>query len=210
MASDTPVPAPTPADLARDLRADLRAIEAYRPDEWIPGARHGWGVAIVRALAAEARVNELQRSFDLRWKASQRAIDRWRAEDPAGRRLEQPDHTDMCCWLLDRLTAAEAKCEQSRQEYAELKTAVWHEAGSPDESFSDMTHSETIRQAQDQSLAFKHINMDIVAEYQRLRLGLSEAADRLLAWCDMPDADATMRAVSRYLRQLLKEGSTNG
>ena len=48
------------------------------------------------------------------------------------------------------------------------------------------------------------------AECERLRFGIAEAADRLLAWCDMPDADATMRAVSRYLRQLLKEGNTNG
>ena len=48
------------------------------------------------------------------------------------------------------------------------------------------------------------------AECERLRFGIAEAADRLLAWCDMPDADATMRAVSRYLRQLLKEGNANG
>lgn len=120
----SPVPAPTPADLARNLAADLQAIEAYRPDEWIPGARHGWVSAIRRALAAESRVDELQRVFDLRWKATQRAIARWRAEDPAGRKLEWPDHADLCCWLLDRLAEAEAERERLRAKVARLLGAL--------------------------------------------------------------------------------------
>lgn len=198
MTSTNPVPAPTPADLARDLTADLAIVEAAPPGPWHHDPQELWAMvttqprghgaivarghaalvecrryeesgtaaaiavmrgaapaAIRRAIAAESRVAELQREFDLRWKATQRAIDRWRAEDPVGRKLEQPDHADLCCWALERLATAEAECE-------------------------------------------------------RLRLGVAEAADRLLAWCDMPEADTTMRAVSRYLRQLLKESNANG
>ena len=125
MTSDTnPVPAPTPADLGRDLAADLAECERRCGKGWVlwvcDNADPGWPAAIRRALAAESRVDELRRGFDLRWKATQRAIARWRAEDPAGRALEQPDHADLCCWLMDRLTTAEAECERLRAEAADV------------------------------------------------------------------------------------------
>lgn len=123
-----PVPAPTPADLGRDLAADLAECERRCGKGWVlwvcDNADPGWPAAIRRALAAESRVDELRRGFDLRWKATQRAIARWRAEDPAGRELEQPDHADLCCWLMDRLTTAEAECERLRDTMRRAANAI--------------------------------------------------------------------------------------
>jgi len=47
------------------------------------------------------RTNEgLQLTFDLRWKADQRAIKRWQAAHP-GNDLTWPDHADMVVWLME-------------------------------------------------------------------------------------------------------------
>ncbi len=43
---------------------------------------------------------ELQLTFDLRWKADQRAIGRWQNAH-AGRELTWPDRADMVVWLLE-------------------------------------------------------------------------------------------------------------
>lgn len=47
---------------------------------------------------------ERKASFDLRWKASQRAIKRWQEAHP-GNDLVWPDHADLCVWLLEQLDA---------------------------------------------------------------------------------------------------------
>lgn len=52
--------------------------------------------------AAIAERDDLQRTFDLRWAADQRAIKRWQAAHP-GKELVWPDHADMVVWLLGRL-----------------------------------------------------------------------------------------------------------
>ncbi len=55
----------------------------------------------------EAELAEYKASFELRWKADMRAIERWRGNDPA-KELILPDHADLCVWLLsevDRLRA---------------------------------------------------------------------------------------------------------
>jgi hypothetical protein len=60
-----------------------------------------------RALLAERERDELrstneglQLTFDLRWKADQRAIKRWQAAHP-GNDLTWPDHADMVVWLME-------------------------------------------------------------------------------------------------------------
>lgn len=135
--SANPVPAPTPADLGRDLAADLRAIESSRLTEW--STRTLVEIAVAggrRAMHAEARVDELQRGFDLRWKATQRAIHRWRAANPASRELEWPDHADLCCWLLERLSVAESECERLRAGTVEAAERLlgWCDMPSPEDS----------------------------------------------------------------------------
>ena len=49
--------------------------------------------------------DELQQSFDLRWRASMRAIKRWQEAHP-GSDLTWPDHADLVVWLLEQLDAA--------------------------------------------------------------------------------------------------------
>ena len=48
---------------------------------------------------------DYERTFDLRWKADMRAIDRWRRANP-GKELTLPDHADLVVWLLDKMDAA--------------------------------------------------------------------------------------------------------
>lgn len=56
------------------------------------------------APAMRDEIEELQRTFDLRWEADMRAIKRWRAAHP-GNDLVMPDHADMVVWLLEQLPA---------------------------------------------------------------------------------------------------------
>ena len=57
--------------------------------------------------SAQARVKELESSFDLRWKADMRAIKMWCEE--TGELLTCPDHADLVVWLLGRLDALKDK-----------------------------------------------------------------------------------------------------
>lgn len=50
----------------------------------------------------QEQIDEYKFSFDLRWKADMRAIKRWRKAHP-GNELRQPDHADLCVWLLEQL-----------------------------------------------------------------------------------------------------------
>lgn len=56
---------------------------------------------LVNVAELKAERDELQRVFDLRWKADMRAIKRWQAA--TGRTLTWPDHADLCVWLLGEL-----------------------------------------------------------------------------------------------------------
>ena len=49
----------------------------------------------------ENTCENLNLSFDMRWKADMKAIKRWQEE--TGRVLVWPDHKDLCVWLLNKL-----------------------------------------------------------------------------------------------------------
>lgn len=49
--------------------------------------------------------DDLQATFDLRWKADMRAIKRWQAAHP-GNDLTWPDHADLVVWLMEELDKA--------------------------------------------------------------------------------------------------------
>ena len=49
--------------------------------------------------------DDLQTSFDLRWKADMRAIKAWQTAHP-GNDLVWPDHVDLCLWLMEQLNKA--------------------------------------------------------------------------------------------------------
>jgi len=59
--------------------------------------------AFLAEWAAE-RIEELEATFDLRWKADMRAIKRWQEAHP-GNDLTWPDHADMVVWMLDQMDA---------------------------------------------------------------------------------------------------------
>lgn len=63
----------------------------------------------VESLRAER--DELNASFELRWKADMRAIARWREAHP-GNELVMPDHADLCVWLLAERDALQADGER--------------------------------------------------------------------------------------------------
>ncbi len=48
-----------------------------------------------------------EHTFDLRWKADMRAIDRWQQAHP-GTDHVWPDHTDLCVWLMEWLDSHQA------------------------------------------------------------------------------------------------------
>ncbi len=64
----------------------------------------------------EERVKEYDFMFDLRHKADMRAIKMWRKGHPE-RKLRQPDHADMVCFLLERLDKFEATLKQEIVEH---------------------------------------------------------------------------------------------
>ena len=47
------------------------------------------------------RIDELEKSFDMRWDADMRAIKRWQEE--TGKQKTWPDHADLVVWLLKQL-----------------------------------------------------------------------------------------------------------
>jgi hypothetical protein len=46
------------------------------------------------------RERQLQQTFDIRWKADMRAVDRWREANP-GNELVLPDRADLVFWMLE-------------------------------------------------------------------------------------------------------------
>lgn len=59
------------------------------------------------APAMQEEIEDLQRTFDLRWQADMRAIKRWQEANP-GNDLTWPDHADLVVWLLEQLPKTES------------------------------------------------------------------------------------------------------
>jgi len=82
-----------------------RQIDCEKPE---------WVLSEVQAIdlmkEAADRIEELERSFHLRWKADRRATLRWQAANP-GNDLTWPDHADLVVWLMERLEALDKSAE---------------------------------------------------------------------------------------------------
>lgn len=72
----------------------------------------------VPALLAE--LAEYKASSDLRWNADQRAIQRWKAAHP-DKPLTQPDHADLCVWLMAELETALTAAERGKGDFMNNK-----------------------------------------------------------------------------------------
>lgn len=65
---------------------------------------HLMGAAAEQLRRLQDQVTEYEASFALRWQSDMRAIKRW--QSATGRTTTWPDHTDLSCWLLERLELA--------------------------------------------------------------------------------------------------------
>jgi hypothetical protein len=83
-----------------ELAADIRLL---------PGV----GVEAEAAAAEKARADDLQATFDLRWKADTRAIKAWQAAHPMSE-TAWPDHVDLVIWLAQRADALVEEVERLR------------------------------------------------------------------------------------------------
>ena len=81
-----------------DLKSLIRIVQRDR------------GERITERNEARQERDELQGSFDLRWKADMRAIDKW--HQAGNDELRWPDHADLCVWLMGRITELEADIKQ--------------------------------------------------------------------------------------------------
>ena len=79
-------------DLA--VKQDKAEIPTFEPYPMVPVAPD------LRRIADD--IEEHRYSFDLRWKADMRAIERWQGAHP-GKELVWPDHADLVVWLLEQL-----------------------------------------------------------------------------------------------------------
>ena len=74
----------------------------------------------LEAMAGE--VDALQNTFDLMWKADQRAIKLW--QEATGKDHIWPDRTKTALWLLERAEAAESERDRLQLANARMKAAL--------------------------------------------------------------------------------------
>ena len=65
-------------------------------------------ILMASAPKLKADLEDMQRTFDLRWKADMRAIKRWQEAHP-GNDLTWPDHADLVVWLMEQLAATNSQ-----------------------------------------------------------------------------------------------------
>lgn len=71
-------------------------------------------IAGVIAAGLAPTMDEMEQTFDLRWKADMRAIARWREANP-GNELVMPDHADLVVWLMNEVTVLTAERDRLRE-----------------------------------------------------------------------------------------------
>lgn len=116
--------------MTTDINKLLERLRTYYGDDLacrmlLMDARHA-----LEAMAGE--VASLQNTFDLMWKADQRAIKLW--QEATGKDHIWPDKTKTTLWLLERAEAAEAERDRLKAAlvpFAKLET--WRGAHDPGE-----------------------------------------------------------------------------
>ena len=100
-----------------DINKLLERLRTYYGDDLacrtlLMDARHA-----LEAMAGE--VASLQNTFDLMWKADQRAIKLW--QEATGKDHIWPDKTKTTLWLLERAEAAEAERDRLKEALLDIK-----------------------------------------------------------------------------------------
>lgn len=120
-----------------------------RTSKWLPEVQSREALLKINAGLRE-KIEELEQTFDLRWKADMRAIKIWRAEDTAARELIMPDHADMVIWLLNKYYALSGALQDLARSVKQIPMLT---DGSPycqccSRLFSDHADDCAFRQAQ--------------------------------------------------------------
>jgi hypothetical protein len=87
----------------RELALEVRSyVFETLDDDLIPTIGESY-IAFGAACAHRAaeRLADLERTFDLQWKADMRAIEHWQSENP-GNDLVWPDRKELTLWLLNK------------------------------------------------------------------------------------------------------------
>ena len=87
-------------EMARSLAAELNP----KLDDAVQGLLNESHIAFGAACSYQAyeKLMEHNASFELRWRATMRGIEKWREAHP-GNDLVMPDHADFTCWLIEQL-----------------------------------------------------------------------------------------------------------
>lgn len=100
-------------------------LKTVSPESFVPSDTYNRDI---KALEDEG--NELQASFDLRWKADMRAVDMW--HEAGGDELTWPDHADLCVWLMEQNSEQDKAIAQLRHDrdvlaenLHDVRSAVW-------------------------------------------------------------------------------------
>lgn len=98
--------------MTEQIFALIEQVNARMPSSVTPSTRieihpADWLTLVDEIERLRREVAQREASFDLRWKASMRAIKRWQEAHP-GNDLVWPDHADLCVWLMEQLDARSA------------------------------------------------------------------------------------------------------
>lgn len=184
------------------MLADGRVLDPATPDtrrlsEYFE-TREMIGVWPVRAALASCRCGEAQQeladleaTFDLRWKADMRAIERWRKERP-GRELTLPDHADLCGWLLERIDEINGTLKTENpgipeSEIRAIRTSIADEYiadGQPPQKVNWMYGRAVLARAESDQLrrelqTAREELATVVASHQKRNAELEQALDEL-------------------------------
>lgn len=81
-------------------------LEFWSTDDSVPAdLRDQLKRAIAEIEDLHSQIAEKEKSFDIRWDADMRAIDRWHAV--TNKKMIWPDHVDLVIWLLEQLEKKE-------------------------------------------------------------------------------------------------------
>lgn len=91
----------------RELTADeIRSVLGAHP------SRKVLENLVQRYRWLENELKDLEASFDFRWKADMRAIERWKKENPEDRSHKWPDHVNLVLFLMSELEKKECQTQE--------------------------------------------------------------------------------------------------
>lgn len=85
---------------------------------------HDYDALVEELKEKTAELSDLQKSFDIRWDADMRGIEKWRVAGE-GRELTWPDHADLVCFLIEQSDAQAAEIERLKKQVETLRGHIY-------------------------------------------------------------------------------------